>query len=496
VVTTGASRSLPAKGVVPTLERPREARSFAMRHFVAVSGSRATVESVAVIIHERQPKAFETGFWKSEADTDARYGAETARRLALRWVIRLRYGLIAGELALIAALSLGLRISLPVSVIVSTVAIQILSNALLQAKALRLGRTAEHAVGALFCLDIVCLTIILGLSGGPANPFSLLYLVQITFSAVVLRKLWTWTVGIMSTLCFGLLFWISRDVPAFHDHGQTGEFSLHLLGMWIAFATAALLISFFVGKLSSDARKNEREILLMQKRLARNDRLASLVTLAAGAAHEMATPLATIAVTAKEMEHDANVRLRDERVRDDADLIRSQVERCRLILERMGAQGADPFGETPRRLGLMGLLTQVQDRFPEYKPRIHIELNDDDSTCVIPVRATVEALSALVKNALDASPDGQPILLGGAPSNQGGVRFVIRDQGIGMTPEIMERVAEPFFTTKSPGQGMGLGAFLAHLFAQTLGGQLSFESAPGHGCIATLELPDMNRGRN
>src|SRR5215813_4624962 len=101
--------------------------------------------------------------------------------------------------------------------------------------------------------------------------------------------------------------------------------------MWIAFATAALLISFFVGKLSAEARHKEHEIRLMQKRLERNDRLASLVTLAAGAAHEMATPLATIAITAKEMERDAIERLSDTRSREDAQLIRSEVERCRMI---------------------------------------------------------------------------------------------------------------------------------------------------------------------
>src|SRR5207247_9049349 len=122
-----------------------------------------------------------------------------------------------------------------------------------------------------------------------------------------------WTIGILSTLSFGLLFWISRYIPVLREHIQAGEFSLHLLGMWLAFATAALLISFFVGKLSAESRKKEHEIRLMQQRLARNDRLASLVTLAAGAAHEIATPLSTIAVTAKELEHEALHRLRDQR---------------------------------------------------------------------------------------------------------------------------------------------------------------------------------------
>ncbi len=107
-----------------------------------------------------------------------------------------------------------------------------------------------------------------------------------------------------------------------------------------------------------------------------------------------------------------------------------------------------------------------------------------------------EALSALVKNALDASPDGEPVALSAAQHDRLRVRFLVRDEGIGMTSEVMERVAEPFFTTKAPGQGMGLGAFLAHLFAQTLGGQLLFESKPGEGCTAILELPDMHHARS
>ncbi len=414
----------------------------------------------------------------------------TPTHLALRWVVRLRYGLMLGELALIGALALGLQISMPLILIAPAIAIQLLSNLLLTSKMDQLGGMAEHWVGALFALDAVSLTLILALSGGPENPFSLLYLVQITFSAVVLRRMWTWILGIFSTVSFGLLFWISRDIPAFTEHGSAGGFSLHLLGMWVAFATAALLTSFFVGKLSADARKNEREVLMMQKSLARNERLASLVTLSAGAAHEIATPLATIAVTAKEMEYQAGTRLRDERLQEDAKLIRSQVERCRLILERMGAQGADPFGESPQSVEPGELLAQVRERFPEDRSRIQVDAGGAASgKCVIPVRAAIEALSALVKNALDASAAGGPVIVRAVSSEAGAVRFFVSDQGSGMTPEVLERVSEPFFTTKPAGQGMGLGAFLAHLFAQTLGGRLSFESEVGRGCTAILELP-------
>jgi len=220
----------------------------------------------------------EGGLWTSEPDADISASSETARHLALRWVVRLRYGLIVGEIILIAALTVGIQITIPLLAVAPAIAIQTLSNWILGLRMRQLGRNAEHIIGTLFILDAVCLTLILALSGGPANPFSLLYLVQITFSAVVLRKLWTWALAVASALLFGLLFWLSISVPAFHQHGDSGEFSPHLLGMWIAFATAALLISLFVGKLSSESRKKEREILLMQKRLARNERLASLVT--------------------------------------------------------------------------------------------------------------------------------------------------------------------------------------------------------------------------
>jgi len=444
-----------------------------------------------VIIDQLQSKRSEAGFWRSDSERDVRLAGEMARHLALRWVVRLRYGFIAGEIAIVGALFWGLDIAFPPIVLVPAIAIQCFSNWMLAARKKRLGERAEHLVGALFALDAVCLTLILALSGGPANPFSLLYLVQITFSAIALRKLWTWALGVISTVFFGMLFWISRDVPAFQQHSEAGEFSLHLLGMWLAFATAALLISFFVGKLSSESRLKEREILLMQKRLARNDRLASLVTLSAGAAHEIATPLATIAVTAKEMEREAASRLGDKRIEEDAQLIRDEVERCRVILERMGARGADPFGETPKAIHLRDLLMQVKERFANDAERIHVEVrNADVPTCVVPVRAAVEALAALAKNALDASPEGSPVLLQAVESSSDRVRFIVRDEGTGMSPEVLERVAEPFFTTKAAGQGMGLGAFLAHLFAQTLGGQLSFESKPGCGCSAMLDLPN------
>jgi two-component system sensor histidine kinase RegB len=253
-----------------------------------------------------------------------------------------------------------------------------------------------------------------------------------------------------------------------------------------------LLVSFFVGKVSGEGRRKEREILSMQKQLARNQRLASLVTLSAGAAHEIATPLSTIAVIANEIERAASLNAQESFL-EDARLIRSQVERCRAILERMGAQGADPLGEAPVPVSLGELIDDVRNRFPADRARIRVRL-EGAAAWGLPRKAAIEALAALVKNALDASAAGGSIDLK-AEATPRRLRFSVHDEGEGMTPEVLERVSEPFFTTKPPGKGMGLGAFLAYLFAQSMGGELSFQSQSGQGCTAVLELPVLGASR-
>jgi len=110
---------------------------------------------------------------------------------------------------------------------------------------------------------------------------------------------------------------------------------------------------------------------------------------------------------------------------------------------------------------------------------------------VIPMRAVEQALTALVRNAIDASPEDAPVVLAArqaGPQHEENVRFVVRDRGCGMSAETLRRVGDPFYTTKDPGKGMGLGVFLTRTLADRLGGYLSFES-PGKGTVATLEIP-------
>jgi two-component system sensor histidine kinase RegB len=227
----------------------------------------------------------------------------------------------------------------------------------------------------------------------------------------------------------------------------------------------------------------------MQEELAKKDRLASLVTLAAGAAHELGTPLGTIAVVAKELELYAAKIARDDSLLEDSRLIRTEVDRCREILRTMRAQGAEPGGEAVEAVAVQDLLESLGAEFPQpARSRLVLPKHADLPVLTIPRQAVLQALVALTRNALEASDPSAPVEVRVEPEGDL-VRFLVVDHGRGMPSEILRRIGEPFFTTKEQSKGMGLGVFLVRTLAERLGGRLTFQSAESTGTTATLELP-------
>jgi two-component system sensor histidine kinase RegB len=146
------------------------------------------------------------------------------------------------------------------------------------------------------------------------------------------------------------------------------------------------------------------------------------------------------------------------------------------------------MGEALRQVGMADLLNRVRDQFTKLqRGQISIDSNPEVSVTV-PERATIQSIAALLQNALDASAENRPVLLS-AKQCGSVVRISITDQGCGMPETVLRRVGEPFYSTKEPGKGMGLGTFLVRTFAERLGGSVSFDSVAGHGTTVTLELP-------
>jgi two-component system sensor histidine kinase RegB len=399
----------------------------------------------------------------------------------------------AGQVVTAVLVDRVLNIDLPLGWICIPPCLVVLSNLWLSHRTQaseRPSRLPESAlIGWMFVLDTLCLTAVLMLTGGPNNPFTLLYLVHITLSATILNQRQTWALGALACLCFALLFWAYRPIAALEMHHPGTGFNLHLTGMWVGFAVASLLVTMFSGRISELLREREKSLLHMQEELARKDRLASLVTLAAGAAHELSTPLSTIAVVAKELERYATETVRDSAVAEDSRLVRTEVDRCRRILQRMSIEGAEPAGEPLESVTIGVLLDAVGASFST-AAGLRIAASNEDKPAIlkIPRHAVEQAIVALVKNGIEASPAGAPVNLS-VERSRDLVRFTVKDGGTGMSPDSLRHAGEPFFTTKEPGKGMGLGVFLVRTVADRLGGRLTLESSMGAGTSAILELP-------
>jgi two-component system sensor histidine kinase RegB len=266
--------------------------------------------------------------------------------------------------------------------------------------------------------------------------------------------------------------------------------SLHLRGMWVAFGVAASFIVYFLLRVRRALERHERELDAARAAAQRQERLASLATLAAGAAHELLTPLSTIAVIAGDLQRDLAQPGAPARAVEDARLVRAEVERCRAIIERMRADAGDTAGEGFAAVPVAALVEDVVGAVADSRVAVRPEIAAAlaDRTLTVPPRAVGQALSALIENAQQASPQGGDVVLRVAPAGRH-IRFEIKDHGAGMPAEVLARVGEPFFTTKPAGRGMGLGVFLARAVADRLGGEVTITSAPGTGTSVVFALP-------
>jgi two-component system sensor histidine kinase RegB len=385
-----------------------------------------------------------------------------------------------------------LESQLPLEIVAAIVGVILVTNLWLWWRVRRGAWTRGSVAGALLCLDVVLLSWLLLNSGGVLNPASVFYLVQIVLAALVLGRTWAWGVTALSVAGYATLFLAPtdhlRDAQAMHP-----EIALHMRGMWIAFALTALIIAVLVTRIVASVERRDRALDVMRDRNARALRVASLTTVVAGAAHELGTPLATIAVAARELERAVGQAGSQPAWADDARLIRAEIDRCRAILNQMGGRVAEPLGEEPRPTSSGAIVLAALARFGDSdRARIDIDMDTvasmNDVRVVWPIGAVSQALGNLVSNALQATGEAGRVGID-VTSADGRVTVRVLDSGLGMTREELARAGEPFFTTKGPGGGMGLGLFVARSTVEQLGGSLQLVSRAEGGLIASITLP-------
>jgi two-component system sensor histidine kinase RegB len=448
--------------------------------------------------------------------SDESFGARSAldpeaQSINFSWLVRLRWGAIAGQALAIAIVHFAMEIALPLSWLAAILIVATIYNVACAAYVRRARAVRESMVAAAMAGDVLLLTVLLFFTGGPFNPFSFLYLVHIALAAVVLRSWWTWSLVGLSLLGFASLFIeheLLGDSNAMHamhgSHGSHGAHAMHgahadpgmdmhLQGMWVAFGIAAAFIVYFVSRVTRDLAAREGELAAARAAASRNEKLAALATLAAGAAHELATPLSTIAIVAKDLER--SLMAEPERAGsslEDAKLIRDEVARCRRILQQMSVEAGQTAGEsavatTPEAIVALALEGLQEGARVERT----IEGSARDARLWLPEQAVALALRGILKNALEAVAsrhDARGVTLR-VMQREAGCVIEVHDDGAGMPESVLSRVGEPFFTTKEPGSGMGLGVFVARALCEQIGGHLEIDSAPGRGTTVSMRLP-------
>jgi two-component system sensor histidine kinase RegB len=407
-------------------------------------------------------------------------------RINFDWLIRLRWAAIGGQLLTVGAVHFAMRLDIPVAPLLALVAVEIASNVACALLARR-RRPRQAWLAAVMGLDVLLFSGLLYLTGGPLNPFSFLYLIPIALASITVRAAWTWALVMLSLACSAFLFAAHRPLPP-ADHAT--HMALHLRGMWIAFGVAASFIVYFLLRVRRALERHERDLDAARAAAQRQERLASLATLAAGAAHELLTPLSTIAVIAGDLQRDLAQPGASTRAVEDARLVRAEVDRCRAIIERMRADAGDTAGESFASVPVTTLVETAVGAVAGSRVAVRPEIAAGvaERLLTVPPRAVGQALCALIENAQQASPPGDDVVVRVAPAGAH-IRFEIRDRGTGMPADVLARVGEPFFTTKPAGKGMGLGVFLARAVADRLGGAVTITSAPGSGTSVVFALP-------
>ena len=304
---------------------------------------------------------------------------------------------------------------------------------------------------------------------------------------------WTWAIVGVVALCYATINVVHDPLSPGGRPVPTGVLTT---GRAAALLLVVVLIAYFVGRVVAALGSREAELARAREQAQVSERLAALTTLAAGAAHELGTPLGTIAVVSKEMEHAAR-QAEAQDVAEDAALVRRQVDRCRDILERLRG---DVAGRTTDEPGVCNPADAAEDvrrqLRPDRRDRLDLRMSGDLPAAVAaPSRAVGQAMGLLVNNAFDAAEEAgvagerNRVTLEVRRVADNRVGFTVIDRGPGMEEDTLRRAAEPFFTTKDPGRGMGLGLFLVRLVAERNGGSFAIDSRPGVGTTATLELP-------
>jgi two-component system, sensor histidine kinase RegB len=408
--------------------------------------------------------------------------APPALRASVGQLMILRTIAISGQTAAITT-AWYLGVSLPIAIMALVVGALIVMNALTWMR-LRRPREASHTeIAAHLGFDLAALTLLLFYSGGIANPFSLLLVLHIVLMALLLPAPAAATGTVLVVACYVVL--TRLHAPLEMGSGDAVPAHLLALGSWLSFMLTAGVVAWFVVRMVATLRNHDRLLSEAAQRALRDEAVLRVGALAAGAAHELATPLTTMAVAAGEIVRNAD----SPSLQHDAGILTSQIKICRETIANLMAAAGHARAVGGGRERLDQFLESIAARCRTMRPEANIVC---DWGGVLPApeifgeQVLMQALLALLNNAVDASP--KEVQFAGYREGDA-LRLSIADRGSGLRAGDQGKLGRTFFTTKPPGKGTGLGVVLASRAIERLHGTLCWENRPGGGTRVKVLLP-------
>lgn len=405
------------------------------------------------------------------------------RRARLQTLTLIRWIAIVGQAFTILLVDLSFEFNLPLVPLLAAVVLSGLINLYLELRFSATTRLTERAASLLLGYDLLQLTFLLALTGGLQNPFSVLLIVPITLSATILSLRTTVVLCVMVTISATFLGMFPSPLP-WTGEGLTLP-GLYIIAVWVSLVLGSILIAAYTWRVADESRRLADALAATQMALAREQQMSALGGLAAAAAHELGSPLATIAITAKEL---ANNTPSDSPFAEDIAELVGQSLRCREILTSLSKErGSDDHSEFTK-VPLGTLLENLAESYR--RPGITVTVEVEDATNGarpepkwIPAPELKHALGNLIDNAIQFATRSVLITVG-LHANR--LEIVIEDDGPGFSPEVLDWVGEPYVSTRHAIGGLGLGVFIAQTLLARNGATLQFDNlASGAQVIVT-----------
>lgn len=336
-------------------------------------------------------------------------------------------------------------------------------------------------------LDVAGLTGIFYYTGGAANPFVWFYLLPLMIAATILPRSHTWSMAMVTVICYSALFIVDVPLEWGHaHHGDASGFQMHVFGMWMGFVMSAGFVAVIIVGMAHTLRQRDRHLTEAREQALQNERLAALGTLAAGAAHELGTPLGTMAIVTTELENEY-VNPEHHALQKKLSILHSQIDRCKDALSVISADAGTDRAESGQRMPVKTYLDNVVHEWQAQRPDATLETRSGstaENTEIVAERTLTQALINILNNAADASPNAVQLVSGWTAEE---LLLEITDRGPGIVTDLHNRLGKTPVSTKK--EGLGLGLYLAHATLQRLGGTVTISNRNNGGALTRITLP-------